>query len=78
MLMGNLLKKLVRVPLNMSPETHIENLNARPSAAEAYAAAMSYPRNIVENRCQDIELDGHSAVIMPYATEDEVKIITDA
>ena len=49
-LSGNFMKKLSRVPLGMSLAEHIDNLKARPSARDAYASAMEYPKNIVENR----------------------------
>ena len=70
---GRYLQMLIRVPNGKGIREHLQDLKDRPTAHEAYASAMGYPKGIVEERLRRLELDGRPVRVMDYASEDDVE-----
>ena len=70
-------EKLMAVPAGTSLQSHYESLKEQRSAHESFSSAMRHPMNILEDRFSKLQLDGRPIQVLPYATPEDCKIITD-
>eukprot|EP00957_Ditylum_brightwellii_P202453 15330237-Ditylum_brightwellii.AAC.1 len=63
---------MTSVPIGKTIPEVIDELKKQPSAHEAYANAMDYPKKIVENRYWQLKLDGRPVMVMNYAQDNYV------
>jgi hypothetical protein len=75
---GKLLKKLLRVPSNMTPDRYITELKSTNTAHEEYRLAIEDPLKTVQDRFKRLELDGQPVEVSDYAREEDVQILVDA
>lgn len=71
-------RALLSIPQGQTLHIHLEDLKERPTEHEAFMAASDYPKQILEDRFKLLDLDGRPVTVIPYATENNCKIITDA
>ena len=72
------INSLTTVPAGMDTKGRLDELKERPTAREAFLAAMDYPKQQVLDRYQKLELDGRPVETMDYAHDEQRAIITNA
>lgn len=48
------------------------------TAYNSFTSAMQYPIKLLEDRYSKLDLEGRPVTVLPYANEEDCKIITDA
>ena len=67
---GRCFKKLVHIGLIQSVRYRIIELKARNTSRDAFAKMLSDPKNRMEGRFEQLELEGCLIQVVPYPTLD--------
>eukprot|EP00957_Ditylum_brightwellii_P131750 10047428-Ditylum_brightwellii.AAC.1 len=70
--------KLTTIPHKHTLEEWITHLKEQPSASAAFSLSMDYPKGLLKVRIGNLALDGQPVSIMPYSTQEDCDILTDA
>ena len=70
--------KLTTVPPRKTLESHLNYISERRTAYNSFTSAMQYPIKLLEDRYSKLDLEGRPVTVLPYANEEDCKIITDA
>ena len=66
------------IPSDYTLEEWVAHLKEQLSASMAFSSLMDYPKGIREERISNLTLDGRPVRVVPYATQEDCDILTDA
>ena len=72
------MKKLTTIPVGRTLGQPLDELKERPSARDSFVLAMRYPAKKLEDRFSKLDLEGRPVQVIPFMTEEDCGIITDA